>query len=110
MAVEVEKQPVFRQIGNDNGLAGGASIGPSTADDVRTYNFWGVTVFSTQAGTLLIEYMMPNGVWRAFPLINIAANTAFDQVYRITREFYRVTYTDTSLVASDVDLQTIKSS
>lgn len=111
MGVEIEIQDVSRVIADNLTIVGGASIGPSEIDNVRGHHYWGVSVFSTQAGTLLIEYKVANvaGIWRSFPLINIAANTPFDQVYRKTRENYRVTYTDTSLVASDVDLITNKS-
>jgi len=106
MAVEIETQDKLHNVANQTNLGGGGVIA-SPADIVSKYHYWGVSVFSTQAGQLVIEYRMTNGAWRAFPAINIAANTPFDQVYRKTRAEYKVTYTDTSLVASVVDIVTV---
>lgn len=106
----VARGNVFNVIANNQALADGGTIGPSTPDDCQDYQYWGYSCFSTGAGTLTIEYSVDNVTWRTLATIAISANTPDDRVYRVTRRYYRVTFTDTADgVAPNVDLVTVRS-
>jgi len=109
MGEEIIGSDSLNIIANNQALAGGGNIA-GAVENLRNHAFYGVSVFSTQAGTLSIQYRMAGGVLRHIngsPFV-IAANSAFDRVFRKTREEYQVTYTDTSLVASNVDIETLR--
>lgn len=107
MAEEIIGSDLLRIIANNKDLEGGGTIaGP--VENMRGYAFFGVSVFSTQVGQVLIEYRFADGAWRTMQTLNIAANTALDVVYRKTRDEYRVSYTDISCMVSNVDLGTLR--
>lgn len=109
MGVEEIGYDDLKIVANNQALGAGASI--QDAQDMQNFAFVGVSLFSTQAGTIKVEYRMAEGQWRDIngsPFVT-AANAAFDRVWRKQREEYRFTYTDTSLVASNVDLEVLRS-
>jgi len=105
----VSRGNFFRTVANNQAVPADGSIGPSDADDCSHYPYWGVSVYSTQAGTLYIEYSVDGTTWRTLDTISISADTPFDRVYRVTRRYYRVTFTNTSASTAYVDIVTVRS-
>jgi len=105
----VPRGNLFRVVANNEAVPADGMIGPSDADYCEHYPYWGVSVYSTQAGTLLIEYSLNGTTWRTLANINISADTPFDQVYRVTRQYYRVSFTNTSASTAYVDIVTVRS-
>jgi len=98
-----------RLIANNLDILALATVAGPT-ENMRNHAFLGVTCHTSQDGQLEIEYRMPGGIWRQIDgsPFAITGGVAFDRVYRITRDEYRVTFTDTSGVANNVDLGTLR--
>jgi len=109
MAEEVIGSDSLNIIANNLPLAGGGVVAGDT-ENLRGFAFYGVSVFATKVGSLAVEYRIAGGQWRhvngsPFP---ISSYVAFDRVFRKAREEYRVTFTDTALMASFVDIETLR--
>lgn len=61
------------------------------------WTYWGASIYATQIGTLAVrERDTLAEAWKAWPLINIAANTPYNVVWRVTRRMYGIQFSDTS--------------
>ena len=97
----------FQIVANNLTLAANSSVS-SENDDCYLFAYWGFSLYTSGQGTITIEYSADGSTWRTLETINVNAGNE-NRVYRVTRRYYRITYTDTSGADSTVDLITVKS-
>lgn len=92
---------------NNATLKAGESF-TSAPIDCREYPFWGFSFYATRHCYVTIEYSIDKNTWRQLEVVDVAANTPLDAVYRATRPYYRVAVTSASSFDGNVDLVIVR--
>jgi len=106
-AITSPQQNEFQIVKNNETIAAGASC-TSNPDDCSAYPYWGFSLYTEGTGDITVEYSIDGSLWRTLETIsNVSGNE--NRIYRVTRRYYRVTYTNTSGSDHNIDLVTIRS-